>query len=144
MVLETHIGMVLETHMKLCIAKLNFLDNFFLPPKLGKETKSRVFLNLLKDLVLNFYWICSIMKIDIIYCLPSRIPYLGRILFLRYGPKCSQPISRTFKSIIFSKQKDEAAWRFACWYKFMIIKNWLKIFGMRRAKVGMNSLVVLL
>ena len=32
------------------------------------------------------------MKIYIIYCVPTEIPYLGKFLFLKYGPKCSQPI----------------------------------------------------
>ena len=50
------------------------------------------FLNLLKNLVVNFYWICSIMKIYIICCVSTQIPYLGEFLLLRYGPKCSQPI----------------------------------------------------
>ena len=28
----------------------------------------------------------------IICCVPAQIPYLGKLLFLRYRPKCSQPI----------------------------------------------------
>ena len=28
------------------------------------------------------------------------------------------------------EQKDEKAWLFACWYKFIEIKNWLKNIGM--------------
>ena len=28
----------------------------------------------------------------IIWCVPAQIPHLGKISFLRYGPKCSQPI----------------------------------------------------
>ena len=34
---------------------------------------------------LIFYWICTIMKIYIIWCVPEQIPYLGNFLFLRYG-----------------------------------------------------------
>ena len=37
----------------------------------------------------QFYWICPVMKIYIICCVPTQIPYLGKILFLRYGLKCS-------------------------------------------------------
>ena len=88
--------MVLETDMKLCVTEPDFLEKNFLPPKLGKVNqnwaKNRVFFNLLKNLVINFYWICSIMKIYIICCAPAQIPYLGKILFLRYGPKCPKPI----------------------------------------------------
>ena len=57
-----------------------------------KWAKNRFSLNILKNFVINFYWICSIMKIYIICCVPAQIPYLGKFLFLRYGPKCSQPI----------------------------------------------------
>ena len=47
---------------------------------------------MLKNCVINFYRICSIMKIYNICCVPAKIPYLGKFWFLRYGPKCSQPI----------------------------------------------------
>ena len=74
-----------------------FSGKKFLPPNLGKWTKncwtkSRVFWNLLKNLVINFQWIHSVMKIYIICCVPAQTPYLGKILFLRSGPKYSQPI----------------------------------------------------
>ena len=73
-----------------------------LSPKLGKLTKNgqkQGLFNLLKNLVVNFYWICSIVKIYIISCVPAQIPYLGKFVFLRYGPKCSKmvSISLTFK-----------------------------------------------
>ena len=50
--------MMLETHMNLCVTESDFLENFFLPkmwengPKMGQK---QGFLNLLKDLVINFY-----------------------------------------------------------------------------------------
>ena len=50
------------------------------------------FLNLLKNSIINFYWICSIMKIYLIYCVPVQMQNLGKFLFLRYVPKCSQPM----------------------------------------------------
>ena len=40
---------------------------------MGQE---QCFFNLLKDLAINFYWICSIMKIYIICCVASEILYL--------------------------------------------------------------------
>ena len=36
-------GMVLETHMKLCVTVPDFLEKLFLPQKLGKWAKNRVF-----------------------------------------------------------------------------------------------------
>ena len=44
----------------------------------GGMSQKQGFLNLLKDLVINFYWICSIMKTYIIYCVSPQIPYLGK------------------------------------------------------------------
>ena len=89
-------GMVLESHVKLCVTEPDFLGKCFFPSKIGKMdlkwANNRVFFNLLENLVINFYWIWSIMKIYIICCVPAQIPYLGKFLFLRYGPKCSQPI----------------------------------------------------
>ena len=64
--------MVLETH-KLCVTE-------------------PIFLKILKYLIISFYWINSIMKNDIISCVPAQISYLGKFLFLRYGPQCSQSI----------------------------------------------------
>ena len=36
-----------------------------------------------------FQRICFTMETYIICCVSSQIPYLGKLLFLRYGPKCS-------------------------------------------------------
>ena len=54
--------MMLETHLKLSVTEPDSLEKIFLPPELGKLTKKgqkKGFLNLL---VINFNWICSIMK----------------------------------------------------------------------------------
>ena len=81
--------------MKLCVAEPDLPEKFFLPPKLGKWTENRpkqCFLSLLKNIVINFCWICSVIKIYIICCVPAQIPYLGKFWFQRYEPKCSQPV----------------------------------------------------
>ena len=50
--------MTLETSIKLCVTKPNFLEKKFCPqywengPKMGKK---HGFLNILKDFVINFY-----------------------------------------------------------------------------------------
>ena len=36
------------------------------------------FFNLFKNLVINLYWIYDILKIYIICCYPTQIPYLGK------------------------------------------------------------------
>ena len=89
--------MVLEAYIKLYMIQPDFLEINFLcqnrkcenGPKMGQK---QGFLNLLKTFVINFYWICSIMKIYIIYCVSAQTLYLGKCLFPRYGQKCSQPI----------------------------------------------------
>ena len=78
-------GMMLETHMKLCVTTGFFGKILFAPNCHRKQG----FLKLLKNLVINFYWFCFIMKIYIICWVPD---FLRNFLFLRYGPKCSQPI----------------------------------------------------
>ena len=83
-----NLSIVLETHVKFCVTEPDFLEKLFLTPKLGKWTKNGPKI----VLVINFYWVCSIIKICIICCVCAQIPYLGKLLFLRYGPKCSQPI----------------------------------------------------
>ena len=66
---------------------------FFCPTNLKKGPKMNQKQGfLLKNLIIYFCWICSIMKTYIIWCVPAQIPYLGNFLFLRYGPKYSQPI----------------------------------------------------
>ena len=86
--------MVLESHVKVCVTEPDFLGKIFLPQKLGKWAQNgpKTGFFQLENLVIDFYWIWSIMKFFIICCVAAQIPYLGKLLFLRYGPKCSQPI----------------------------------------------------
>ena len=71
-----------------------FWKKFFCPQNWENEPKmgQKLFLNLLKNLVVNFYWVCFLMRIYIICCVPAQISYWGKVLSLRHGPKCSQPI----------------------------------------------------
>ena len=86
-------SIVLETHLKLCMTA-GFSRKIF-PLKLENRPKigqKQGFLNLLKNFVIDFFWICSIMKIYIICSVPTQIPYLGKNFFQRCGPKCCEPI----------------------------------------------------
>ena len=69
-------NMVLETHLKLC-ATAGFSRNVF-APKIRKMGQKQGLWNLLKNFVITFFWICSIMKIYIISCVPAQIPYLEK------------------------------------------------------------------
>ena len=68
-----------------------FLNNLFCPKNWGNGPK-KGFLNLKENLVINFHWICSIMNVFIICCVPAQNLCLGKILFLRCRPKYSQSI----------------------------------------------------
>ena len=76
--------MVLESHMKLFMAA-GFSGKIFFASKIGKMDQKQGFFNILENFVIYFDCICSIMKIDIICCVPAQIPYLRKFLSLRYG-----------------------------------------------------------
>ena len=82
--------MVLETLIELCMTE-PFLWENFCPKNLGNgpKTGQNDFLNLNKNLFINFHLIYSVMKIYNICSVPAQILHLGKILFLRYRPKCS-------------------------------------------------------
>ena len=89
--------MVLETHMKLCVWA-GFSGKSFIPQNWENGLKmgpKQGFLNLLKNFVINFYWICCcIMKIYIIYSV------------------FSQSDCRNFYSTLSPEQIIEIAWFF--------------------------------
>ena len=79
-------------------------------------------------MVINFDRICSVIKIYIICCIPAQIPYLGKTLFLRYRPKCSQSVRwQDFNINCFSRIYWWNSLICACWYKFTKYKSWFKI-----------------
>ena len=74
--------MVLETYMKLYLTEPDFWGKKCCPKNWENEPK----------MCQIWSYICSIMKFCIICCVPAQIPYLRKLLFLKYWPKCSQPI----------------------------------------------------
>ena len=96
----------------------------------------------------------------IICCVPAQIPYFGKFCFLRYGPKCSQPIrlqdflinhiSRTnhWSSLIFCvliqihiNQMLVKKWFFAWWCKFRKTKSYFNDFWVDLVKNGHDHVV---
>ena len=94
-------GLVLETY-KLCVTGPDFSEKNLLPPKSEKWTNSGA-----KSLVINFYWICSIMKIYIFCCAPAQIPYLGKFCSWDMGQNvlsqsdCRNQSTNHWNSLIF-------------------------------------------
>ena len=83
----------LETQMNLCMTKPDFFRKYSFASNTAKMgqywAKNSVFLNLLRKLVFNFHWICSIIKTYIICCVSVHNLYLVKILFMGYGSKCT-------------------------------------------------------
>ena len=132
---------MVETHIK-----PDFLGKKFCPqnwengPKIGQK---QGFLNLLKNLVIDFYWICSIMKTYIICCVPVQIPCLWEFFFVRYGPKCSQPTRlQDFLINHISRTNPWNSLFFSYLYKFIWTKSWSKIFGCAWSKMCVASHVM--
>ena len=48
-----------------------------------QKGQNKVFFNLTEILAIGFFWICSIMKIYIIYCVPVQVPYLVPEIWVR-------------------------------------------------------------
>ena len=75
------------------------------------------------------------IRFFIVCCVPVQILCLENILFLIYRPKSlSQSDCRIFKSNISPEKIDETVSFLACWYKFTIIKSWLKVFWLSIVK----------
>ena len=78
----------------MCINNLPLL--FFLLPKnlrlLSLVKHSPNFLDLVENLVSIFFLTFFVTRVNVVSCIPAQIPYFRKIQFLRYMPKCSQPI----------------------------------------------------
>ena len=77
--------------------RARFSRKFCLPSKLGKWAKrgQKRFFEFIENFLnftINLYWIRSIMKTYIFCSVPAQIPFLRKFWFMRFGPKCSQPI----------------------------------------------------
>ena len=101
------------------------MRKYFLPQNWRNGTKIGFF-EFIEKFSQYFFWIWPIAKINISCCI------IAQIWFLIYGPKCSLSLSvyRTQKSAI------TGWWFFACWYRFMKIKSWLKNIGVDVVKNG--------
>ena len=91
-----------------------------------KLVQEEVVLDLLKNLVINFFRICSLMKIYII-CHDLHKSHIRETSGSWDMGKntLAQSDYRIFKSTISSEQNDEIGF-FACLYKSMKMKSWLK------------------
>ena len=87
--------------------------------KSGENWPKAGLLNLLKNLIVHFFWIWSMIKVYIICYIPAQIPHLGKIWSLIYGPKCCWPITlQDFKINCISKTKSwklKVDWKILRW-----------------------------
>ena len=87
-------------------------------------------------MVIDFHWICSIMKVYFICCVPAQNLYLVKsCCSKRIGQNdLSQSDCKIFKGTIFSEQIDEMFSFCACWCKF-------KMYMIQNEKIIENFLV---
>ena len=78
------------SHIMLCMTESDFRKKIV--PKMVKMGQKEGFLNLLENIVINFFWIWPLKKVYINWCILAQIPCLGKICFLRYGLKCSASV----------------------------------------------------
>ena len=97
-------------------------------PKMGKIGQAQGSLNVQESSVffLVLYFFISLVYNESLYycnsCMLEQISYLGKFWFLRYGPKCSQPIRlqgfsincRTLKLAVSHKEINEINWFLVC------------------------------
>ena len=82
---------MLERHVKLCVTEPDFSEKKFFPKKLGTWTKNgpkTEFFEFIEKFCHHF--LLNLFYNYVICYIPEQTPYLGKFLFLKYGPKCSQ------------------------------------------------------
>ena len=100
------------------IASLYFRGCAWQPDLLKKKKYSRK--NALK---VGFFWI----RIPLKFWSLNKAHFFEKSSSWDIGQNAfGQLGNRTFKSNVSLEKNDEIAWFFACWYKFMEIKSWLK------------------
>ena len=81
------------------------------------------------------------MKFYVICYVPAQVVYWEKSCSWEIDQNVlSQSDCRIFKSTISPKQIDEITLFFTCWYKFIKIKSWLKIFSMVKNGCGQYGL----
>ena len=81
-------------------------------------------------MLINFHWICFIMKIFIVCYVPAQILYLGELLFLRYEMLLANPIA-WFLNELFLQSKLIKQPHLACSYKLTcMVKNGYGQYGL--------------
>ena len=113
-----------------------FWGKIFLVQKLGKWAKNKVLWKLKRN-VIKFPWICSIMKIYIIWCVPAQVLCWEKSYFWDVGQIApTQWDCKIFSQVFLRKKLMKQPHFFAFCYKFTKIKSWLKISWLGIVKNG--------
>ena len=123
-------GLVLEAYTTLCVTELDFLTKTFFPKNGPNWAKGRV-LKLLKNVVISFFCIWSVIKVYTNLYFYTNSAF-GKIL----APEiCAEMLSANQNT----EWIGETGWLFARWYKSL--KNFdLKIFGWAWSNMSVASL----
>ena len=73
------LSILLELDHLLFLNERRVFEKTALSPKWGNWAKNKFFLNLLKNLFIYIFLICSIMKVLSIFCVSTQIPYFDCI-----------------------------------------------------------------
>ena len=91
-----NVCMVLKTHMKLCMTT-TFKKNS--PKNVEMDQKCIEKFNLLKNIVISFFWIWFVINVNIICYIPAQILYLEKSTYWGIGQNAlGQSEFRSFKS----------------------------------------------
>ena len=140
--------MVLEIHMKLCVTEPDFPENFVYPQNRenGQKRGQKRFFEFIENFLnftINLYWIRSITKTCIFCSVPAQIPFLRKFWFLRYGPKCSQPIR--LQEFLINHISRTNQWNSLIFYMLIQVHINQKLikffFGWAWSKMSLDSLV---
>ena len=131
--------MMLEARIILCVREPDILEKIFFPENWGNGSKIGFFG--FKEKFRHKFSLNLFYNKNLCFWVPAQIPYLGKTLFLRYRPNCSQPIRlQDFQINYFSRTNRWNSLIFACRYKFKKIR--IKIFEWAWSKMGVANLVL--
>ena len=130
-----------------CVHRTKFSGKICFAPKIVKMGQKwgpkTGFSSLLKNLVINFYWIWSVMKIYIICCVPAQISYLGKIFVPEIWAKmfsANQIAGFFYQPYLQNKSmKKPGFWHFDTNSHKLKVDQ--KILGWAWSEIGMVSLV---
>ena len=110
----------------------NFWEKNIFPQKSGNWTKNGPnwnFLDLLENLVINFFSVWSMMNVYVFAAFLHKFHIWEKLISWCMGQNAlGQSDCMFLISTMSQEKKDQIAWVFLCWCRFKKSKNWLIFF----------------